>query len=109
MLQEGRPDVGFEPLAAADDPVQVGCEVTNSFAPGGFGNHGDGLGGESCPDLVGELLGGALGTFRDHTADAGFASGAQRRRCGPFRQCCPQPGHRHQPVTYGTFQSRGHG
>ena len=36
---------GLEPLAAVDDPVQVGGEVTDSLAPGGFGNHGDGLGG----------------------------------------------------------------
>ena len=45
MLQEGRPDVGCEPLTEADDPVQVASQVTNSLAPCRFGHHRDGLGG----------------------------------------------------------------
>ena len=73
MLQEGRPDVGFEPLAEADDPVEVAGEVTDSLAPCCFGNHRDGLGGESCPDLVGEFVGRPLGAFRHQRPDAGFA------------------------------------
>ena len=57
MLQERLPDVICEPLAAGDDPVEVGSQVTNSLTPGRFGHHRDGLGGERSPDLVGEFFG----------------------------------------------------
>ena len=57
MLQEGGFDVGFELVSAGDDPVQVGCEVTNSFTPGGFGNHRDSLGGQRSPDFVSDAWG----------------------------------------------------
>ena len=43
MLQERRPDVSYEPLAAGDDPVEVGGEIPDSLAPGRLGHHHNGL------------------------------------------------------------------
>ena len=57
MLQEGRPDAGLELVSAGDDTVEVGCEVTNCFTPGGFGYDGDGLGGLRSPDFVSDAWG----------------------------------------------------
>ena len=33
MLQERRPDVSSEPLAAPDDPIEIGGEIPDSLAP----------------------------------------------------------------------------
>jgi len=38
MLQEGFLDVGCEPFSLGDDPVQVGDEIPDSFAPGRLGH-----------------------------------------------------------------------
>ena len=57
MLQERLRDVGLELVSAPGDTVQVGCEVTNWFAPGGFGDHGDGLSGQGSPDGVSDAWG----------------------------------------------------